>query len=99
MFAPDCLSRAPAKQAASMQELNVIVEVDNIISELPVSPEKLQEFQDNIANDADPQLLQNTVTQGWPVERSKVPEAIRPYFTFHNEIVYCNGLFFEEINL
>ena len=28
MFVPDCLSQAPAKQAASMQELDVIVEVD-----------------------------------------------------------------------
>ena len=36
MFVPDCLSRAPAKQAASMQELDVIVQVDNIISQLPV---------------------------------------------------------------
>ena len=77
-----------------MQELDVIVEVDNIISQLPVSPEKLQEFRDNTANDADLQLLQNTVTQGWLVERSKVPEAIRPYFAFRDEIIYCNGLLF-----
>ena len=27
--------------------------IDNIISQLPVSPEKLQEFQDNTANDTD----------------------------------------------
>ena len=67
MFAPDCLSRASANQAASMQELDVIVEVYNIISQLPVSPEKLQEFRDNTANDADLQLLRNTVTRGWPV--------------------------------
>ena len=67
MFAPDCLSRAPANQAASMQELDVIVEVYNIISQLPVSPENLQKFRDNAANDADLQLLRNTVTRGWPV--------------------------------
>ena len=92
IFVPDCLSQALAKQAVSMQELDTIVEVDNIISQFPVSPENLQEFRDNTANDADLQLLQNTVTRGWPVERSKVPEAIRPYFAFRNEIVYCNGL-------
>ena len=28
------------------------------------------------------------------MERSKVPEAIRPYFAFRDEIVYCNGLLF-----
>ena len=67
MFAPDCLSRASANQAASMQELDVILEVYNIISQLPVSPEKLQEFRDNTANDADLELLRNTVTRGWPV--------------------------------
>ena len=94
MFVPDCLSRAPVKQAVSMQDLDVIVEVDNIISQLAVSPEKLQKFRDNTANDADLQLLQNTVTRGWPVERSKVPEAIRPYFAFRDEIVYCNDLLF-----
>ena len=59
MFVPDCLSRALVKQAVSMQELDVIVEVDNIISQLPVSPEKLQEFRDKTANDADLQLLQS----------------------------------------
>ena len=42
MFVPDCLSQGPAKQAVSTQELDVIVEVDNIISQLPVSLEKLQ---------------------------------------------------------
>ena len=94
MFVPDCLSRALVKQAVSMQQLDVIVEVDNIISQLAVSPEKLQEFRDNTANDTDLQLLQNTVTREWPVERSKVPEAIRPYFAFRDEIVYCNGLLF-----
>ena len=93
MFVLDCLSRAPIKQAVSMQELDVIVEVDNI-SQLPVSPEKLQEFRDNAANNADLQLLQNTVTRGWPVERSKVPEAIQPYFAFRDQIMYCNGLLF-----
>ena len=95
IFVPDCLSQALAKQAASMQELVVIVEVDNIISQLPVLSEKLQEFRDNTANDADLQLLQNTVMQGWPLKRSKVPEAIRSYFAFRYEIVYCNGLLFQ----
>ena len=71
-----------------MQELDVIVEVDNIISQLSVSLEKLQEFQDNTANDAELQFLQNTVTWGWP-------EAIRPYFAFREEIVYYNGLLFQ----
>ena len=99
LFVPDCLSRTPAKQGATVQELDVVVEVDNIITQLPVSPEKLQEFWDNTANDADLQLLQNTITRGWPVERSKVPEAIRPYFTFRDEIVYCSGLLFEEVSL
>ena len=77
-----------------MQELDVIAEDDNIISQLPVSPEKLQEFWENTANDADLQLLQNTVTWASPVKRSKVPEAIRPYFAFLGEIVHCNGLLF-----
>ena len=94
MFVPDCLSRAPAKQAASMQELDVIVEDDNIISQLPVSPEKLQEFRDNTANDADLQLLQNTIMLEMASGRSKVLEAIQPYFAFRDEIVYCNGFLF-----
>ena len=87
-FVPDCLSRTTAKQAASMQELDVIVEVDYIISRLPVSPEKLREFQNNTANDANLKLLQSTVMQGWSAERSKVPEATQPYFAFCDEIVY-----------
>ena len=79
-----------------MQELDVIVEVGNIISQLPVSQVKLQEFRDNTANDADLQLLQNAVTRGWPVERSKVPEAIRPYFCNSRRNRVLQGLAFSR---
>ena len=53
IFVPDCLSRAPAKQAESMQEIAVIVTVDYIIGQLPFSPENLLKFLENTANDAD----------------------------------------------
>ena len=99
MFVPDCLSRAPAKQAASMQELDVIVEVDNIISQLPVSPEKLQEFWDNTANDTDLQLLQNTVMWDGLWKEAKY---LKPFdHILHSAMKSCTAMacFFDEISL
>ena len=57
----------------------------------------IKEFRDNTTNDVDMQLLRNTVMQGWPAERNKVPEAetIRPHFSFYREIVCCDGLLFQ----
>ena len=70
-FVPDCLSRAPSKQVASTQELDVIVEADHNICQLFDSQEKLKEFRINTASDSGLQLLQRTVMQGWPVDRRK----------------------------
>ena len=79
-----------------MQELDVIVEVDNIISQLPVSPEKLQEFRDNIANDADLQLLQNTVTRDGLWKEAKYLKPFDHILHFATKLCTAMACFFKE---
>ena len=94
MFVPDALSRAPVCGAVKEIELNDKAEVYSVVSQLPITREKLIEFRTATANDPTLQQLISVVMDGWPSERSKVSETIKPYFPFKDEIVYCDGLLF-----
>ena len=94
MFVPDALSRAPVRGAVKEIELNDKAEVYSVVSQLPITREKLIEFRTATANDPTLQQLISVVMDGWPSERSKVSETIKPYFPFKDEIVYCDGLLF-----
>ena len=98
MFVTDCFSLAPAKQVASTQELGVDVEVRYIIRQLSVSPDKLQEFWENTANDADLQLVQNKVMRGWSAERKKYLNPLDHILHFATKSCTPIACFFEEIS-
>ena len=96
MFVPDCLSRAPAKHAASIQELDVIVEVDNIIRQLPVSPEKLQTTQPTMMT------YSYCKTQSRGDGLRKEAKYLKPFnHILHFAMKSCTAMacFFEEISL
>ena len=51
MFVPDALSRVPVHSAVKEIELNDKAEVYSVVSQLPITREKLIEFQTATAND------------------------------------------------
>jgi hypothetical protein len=62
------------------------VSVDNR-SSLPVTDERWRQLQFASANDPVMQQLRNAIQQGWPDDRSEVPECVRPYFDSSDELI------------
>ena len=91
----DPLSRAyvdePCSQAEYFNEVEEIVLVDD----LPISHARLIDFRKVTACDADLQILMSTVLEGWPSTQAEVPQEIRLYFPFKEEITVQNGLLFK----
>ena len=56
-------------------------------SSLPVTDERWRQLQFASANDPVMQHLRNVIQQGWPDDRSEVPECVRPYFDSSDELI------------
>lgn len=59
---------------------------------LPISDLAAKEFQTAITEDKELQTLSTTITSGWPSKISAVPQAIRKYFNFREDLSLHEGL-------
>lgn len=98
MYLPDTLSRAYLNEEKE-DLLDEELEVSLLELDLPVSPEKLQQFQDATEQDAALQHLKTTVLQGWPEKKSQVPPEIREFWSYRDEITYMHQLLFRNQTL
>ena len=98
MHIADTLSRANLSEA-SEELIDDSVEVNIIVSHLPVSVEKLFKFREATAKDPDLQQLKNVVLEGWPNSRRHVPPEIRCYWPYRDEIAYVDNLLFKAEKL
>ena len=89
----DALSRAPIQQPPSVMALETesLVLTDGIA----VSPERLEDIC--VAYQSDPVLpsVIQQVLAGWPKHRRQLPEALRPYHGFHDELFTQDGLLYK----
>ena len=94
MVLADTLSRAYIKGKAESNELedDLICAVKLVINNLPVSDPKLQEIRS--ATEQDPTLtkLKNTIQLGWPEKRSQVPQELRDYWNYRDELSEADGI-------
>ena len=91
MHIADLLSRNFLPESGGGQ----IFESINMVSFLPVRPTTIEKIQKATVTDEIMQLLSKTITEGWPEDRSKVPNQILPYFTSRDEFSVQNGLIFK----
>ncbi|XP_028412533.1 uncharacterized protein K02A2.6-like [Dendronephthya gigantea] len=98
MYLPDTLSRAhlnEEKESLLDEELEVCL----LDLELPISPEKLKEFQDATDQDTALQNLKTVILSGWPNTRSQVHPDIREFWSYQNELTYMHQLLFRNQKL
>ena len=57
-----------------------------------ITPEKKLEFQRSIQDEPLLHTLAETIMAGWPVNVSDLPNTLRPYQQYHNEITVEDGL-------
>ena len=87
----DALSRAHLQDSRTeIADMEIDFVVHSVISSLPISPKRLNDFKQETAKDV-LQKLEDFTVNGWP-EKKNVPSEVRPYFNCRDEISYSHGL-------
>lgn len=98
MHIADALSRAFLKEQKA-KLLDGELEVNFVSPQLPVSEEKLQEFRKATEEDAELGLVAKAILKGWPDKQRQIPDNIKQYRTFREELSYVDGLVFKIARL
>ena len=83
MYLADTLSRAhlPDVCACDHELSTNIASIDHTVTmQLSVSKDRLTQIRHASADDPVLQVLRETIQQGWPEHKSRVPLAIRAYY-------------------
>ena len=84
----DTLSRLiDTKQPKEIPGLDV-----TIAQVLKIEPTRLEYLQDATKSDNELTDLSKLITEGWPDSLQDVPEHLRPYWSFRDELTIMNGL-------
>ena len=90
LFIADTLSRAYLDEHYPDKHSQV-----NAVGHLKIGADKLQELREETKSDDTMSILKEVILQGWPVNKSKVPVQVAPYFTFRDELTVHDGLVFK----
>ncbi|XP_017484858.1 PREDICTED: uncharacterized protein K02A2.6-like, partial [Rhagoletis zephyria] len=102
MWIADLLSRAVTSNSDKLiQEEEEIYEIKKLLVELeeirsiellPISDERVIAIQKETKADVTLQQLAYFVLNGWPDKRSKIPNSVKPYWCYREQITSENGL-------
>lgn len=98
MHIVDALSRAFLKEQKE-KLLDGELEVNCVSLQLQVSEEKLQEFRKATEEDAALGLFAKAILKGWADKQRQIPDNIKQYWTFREELSYVDGLLFKNARL
>ena len=88
----DALSRAHLQDSRTeIPDMEFDFVVHSVISSLPISPKRLNDFKQETTKGDVLQKLKDFTVNGWP-EKKNVPLEVRPYFNCRDEISYSHGL-------
>jgi len=94
MYIADALSRAYLPETGSPDN-ELEAQVHMVMSNLPVSNEKLDEFKKESKEDVILTKLKETVLNGWPEKKSQTAKEIQGYWNFREEISVVDGVLFK----
>uniref|UniRef100_A0A3P9IGQ4 Gypsy retrotransposon integrase-like protein 1 n=1 Tax=Oryzias latipes TaxID=8090 RepID=A0A3P9IGQ4_ORYLA len=94
----DALSRACLNEHKEIL-IDEEMEVNCISHQLPVSEEKLRDFRNATAEDPELRLVAKAIQSGWPEKQRQLPDNIKQYWTFREELSYEDGLIFKNSRL
>ena len=94
MTLADTLSRAYLDNVSTPDDLSedLVCAVNSVINNLPISDPKLEAIRLACANDPTIVTLQSAITSGWPENRSEIPQELRPYWNFRDELSTVRGI-------
>ena len=93
MVVSDALSGAYLKdQKPEISDAEMNYMIHSVISSLPISDEKLKQFQTETSKDETLRTLHKYVMNGWPKNKNDINPTSMPYFSIRDEISVANGL-------
>ena len=97
----DTLSRAYLPAKREQQELNEDIEVmvHSMVTEIPASPEKIEELRKETAKDEGLSQLKKQMIEGWPNHKHEVPQNIAIYWNIRHDLSEEEGLIFKDHQL
>ena len=96
MVLADTLSRAYLPTSERQKsETEEEVETIHMINHLPISEPQLKEIQRETTRDTTLQSLKETILQGWPESKEKIPQCIHPYFSVRDELATQDDVIFK----
>lgn len=93
MFLADTLSRAFLPETKEDLELEISVD------QLAVTPEEYDQFKKHTSDDPELQKLRSITQNGWPENKEKVPQDVRKYWNFRDEISCIDGILYKNNKL
>ncbi|KAL9951197.1 hypothetical protein ACROYT_G043817 [Oculina patagonica] len=99
MFIADALSRVHLETTNTNQgipDAETEMQIHLLVANLPISEQKLKEFQEATKADQPLQTVAQLTKQGWPDHKNKVPADAKPYWSFKEEIHEADGILFKS---
>ena len=94
MNVADALSRNYLKEVPNQEitdsEMDYVIHA--VISDLPISQERLNQFKEETEKDETLQLLSEYIKNGWPSHKGSVHPEVKPYYNVRDEITLARGL-------
>jgi hypothetical protein len=80
-------------------DCDVEAQICLVIGNLPITDSKLCKIVEMSKTDSEMQNLKNFVVHGWPKDIKRVPENIKKYWNYRDEICECKGILLKNDRL
>ena len=88
MLLADALSRLSSEEKNPVKDMNV--EIHEVCSQF--SSEMIEKVKQATTSDEELMMLKKIVHEGWPTSIKEVPQILKPYWSYRDEITIDNGI-------
>ena len=101
LFIEDTLPRVYLPVKGEQQELNEDIEVmvHSMVTEIPASPEKIEELKKEMAKDEALSQLKKQMIEGWPNHKHETQQNIAIYWNIRHDLSEAESLIFKDHQL
>ncbi|XP_041469952.1 uncharacterized protein K02A2.6-like [Lytechinus variegatus] len=93
MFVPDALSRLlPVSNSDFKSEQTHDIAIETVDCIMQMSAPRLEQFKVQTKRDPILQKISTFIRNGWPESKRDIPNNIRPYYSFRDELTEIDGL-------
>ncbi|XP_063404228.1 uncharacterized protein K02A2.6-like [Mytilus trossulus] len=99
MYVSDTLSRMYLQETVEKLVPDIEINEIQLNAHLPISPEKYELFKKQTESDEILQQIKKINEEGWPLKKEELPEDLKMYWQFRNEITCIDNLLYKGLKL